>query len=407
MIRLLTFILFICITSTAQANVIQGLRIGHHDDYSRIVIDLTGDPDFNVSMQNNPNRVRIAFPPKQWRADGKINLQKPFEAIQHKQNQNASIITIDTNATFKIKHAFILNSGANNGTHRLVIDVERIPAHNTAQYMGVKHGSFIEHGDKPKTLDDLLASIQDEQPYILATPPSAKPAVITRKKPIIVIDPGHGGQDPGAISPGGIKEKNITLPMAKTVAHILNATGRYDARLTRSKDYYIKLHDRVKIARNANADIFISIHADSVGNHNTRGASIYTLSNTASDKQTARLAARENRSDIIAGVDLDVEDPDISKILLDLSMRETMNQSKILANTVVSIFQNTNVGTLKRPHRYAGFAVLKAPDVPSILIETGFVSNEAEARRLLTPTYQKRIAQSILHSLDKYFDKNM
>jgi N-acetylmuramoyl-L-alanine amidase len=403
MIRFILFIFTVFIAPIAQAETVDGFRVGNHNDYARIVIDMTGKPDFTASIGDNPKNITITLPAKKLSIAAEPELKTPIISFDYKiiSNDEYSVITLNIDSPQKIRNAFVLEGTNQNPTHRLVIDIQPTSNSIFQNNLDKKYGSLNITGEKTQDLESLLASISNDTRFMVSTLPIEKPY----RKPIIVIDPGHGGQDPGAISPGGIQEKNITLPMAKTIAHILNASGRYDARLTRSKDYYIKLYNRVKIARNANADIFVSVHADSVGNHNTRGASIYTLSNTASDKQTAKLAARENRSDIIAGVDLGIEDPDVSKILLDLSMRETMNRSKSLANTIVGSFQNARIGTLKRPHRYAGFAVLKAPDVPSVLIETGFVSNEKEAKRLLSPEYQQQIGTAFLHSLDTYFNK--
>ena len=406
MMRLLLLLISMVFISLVpvHADEVKSIRFGDHPNSIRIVMDMTGDMNFAAAMQDNPKRLEIYTPVKDWQINGNPYLKPPFTSIRHEAvpADGLSKIALTMDAPYRIRNAYMLPADSSNPQNRLVIDVEPVPLPVFESVIGVSQGTLAIAGEKKQDINALLQSISTiDSTDITTQKPQSKPV----KKPIIVIDAGHGGQDPGAISPGGIREKNITLSMAKTIADILNKTGRYDARLTRSTDVYIKLYDRVKIARHADADLFISIHADSVGNENTKGASIYTLSNTASDKQTAKLAARENRSDIIAGVDLDDEDPDVSMILLDLSMRETMNQSKSLANTVVQSFTHAGVGTLKGPHRYAGFAVLKAPDVPSILIETGFVSNEAEAKQLLSKNYQNRIGNSLLKSLDQYFAK--
>ena len=195
------------------------------------------------------------------------------------------------------------------------------------------------------------------------------------------------------------------LKLAKDLAKSLNATGRYNAKLTRSTDVYIPLRKRVAIARKHKADLFLSIHADSIRNKKVSGASVYTLSEKASDAQTAKLAARENKSDMIAGLDFSDQDQDVTNILLDLVTRETTNQSKFLANTIVTELQNSRIKTLQRPHRHAGFAVLKAPDVPAILIESGFMSNSKEAAKLNTPNHRKNIVKSLQKGVDAYFER--
>ena len=407
MFRLLSIIILILLhCNYAQAETVSDLRIGNHGNYARVVMEMMGDPNFAAYVKDNPKRLEIYYASRIWSTPKEKRVPPPFTAIQHDEvigMDGIAKISLTLDAPYKIRNAFVLAADDEGPSNRLVVDIEPVPYAVFQKQAGLKHGTLLIAGEKTQSIETLLHSIAGEENFTIPSDKvlQDKPA----RKPIVVIDAGHGGQDPGAISPGGIREKNITLSMAKTIARILNNSGRYDARLTRTTDHYIKLYDRVKIARNADADIFVSVHADSVGNKNTRGASVYTLSNTASDKQTAKLAARENRADIIAGVDLGVEDPDVSFILLDLSMRETMNRSKTLANTVVGTFQNTGVGTLNRPHRYAGFAVLKAPDVPSILIETGFVSNESEARRLLSPEYQEKVGKALLQSLDSFFDQ--
>ena len=399
MMRLILFLLLLFVSAPLQAGEITTLRVGAHPDKTRLVIEMTGTPEFQARMADNPKRLLITLPEKEWAIAGDVVLAAPFQGIQQEAVQNGlTRISLPVSGPFRIQTAFVLSAAATS--QRLVIDLVPVGEALYKQELAVIHGPLITGQDN--LVGTLIKSFDSGDSGAAAVPqPAAKPYV--REKPIIVLDPGHGGQDPGAISPGGIQEKQITLTMAKTVAATLNATGRYDARLTRGDDRFIKLYDRVKIARNADADFFISIHADSVGNNTTRGASVYTLSDTASDAQTAKLAARENRADLIGGIDLNEEDDTVSAILIDLSMRETMNQSKIVANTVIKNMRANRINTLKGPHRYAGFAVLKAPDVPSILIETGFVSNEGEARRLLQKDYQTQIATAIRRTLDKYF----
>jgi N-acetylmuramoyl-L-alanine amidase len=232
------------------------------------------------------------------------------------------------------------------------------------------------------------------------------PSKSSSEKPLVVIDAGHGGVDPGAIGANGIFEKHIALAIAKELKRQLEATGRYRVKMTRDRDIFIKLKDRVAFARANKADLFVSIHADSMEDKDAaRGASIYTLSEKASDAQAAKLADRENSADNIAGIDLRAEDQDVAMILIDLTMRDTMNQSSFLANAVVENMQGDGVKTLQRPHQQAGFAVLKAPDVPSVLIETGFVSNRQEADLLSTPSHQKKIAAAIAKGIATYFFK--
>lgn len=390
---------------SAKAAEIQGMRIGQHPDKARVVIEMIGEVDFQARVEDHPKRLVLHLPVKNWSVPNDVVMASPFLSVKHEAIGNGLMrLTMPMEKPYIVRSAFMI-AGEAGLENRLVIDMVPVPEIEFAHALSTVHGPlFVPNSTKVASLDDLIAGFV-ENDGIPAPQPQAKP--VTMRKPVIVIDPGHGGKDPGAISPRGIKEKDITLSMAKTIVAILNKSGRYDARLTRSDDRFIKLYNRVKIARAAKADLFMSIHADSVGNNQTRGASVYTLSNTASDKQTEKLAARENRADLIGGIDLNVEDEDVSAILIDLSMRETMNQSKTLANTVVGGLRTGGVNTLKGPHRYAGFAVLKAPDVPSVLIETGFVSNEAEARTLLSKSHQEKIARSLLKSLDQYYGRSL
>jgi len=193
--------------------------------------------------------------------------------------------------------------------------------------------------------------------------------------------------------------------MAQELKKRLESTGRYQVKLTRTSDQYLKLYQRVEFARHHQGDLFISLHADSIGRGNIRGASVYTLSEKASDEQTARLAERENRADIIAGADLSHEDEQVANILIGLAMRDTMNQSNFLADTVVAQMRTEGVRVLETPHRSAAFAVLKAPDIPSVLVELGFMSNRAEADQLSRPEYRGQIARALLAGIDAYFEQ--
>lgn len=241
-----------------------------------------------------------------------------------------------------------------------------------------------------------------------AAAPSAPSAQTPRRmeRPVIVLDPGHGGVDPGAIGIGGTHEKDITLAMAREIRRQLEATGKYRVFLTRDQDVFIRLRDRIAIARQQSADLFISIHADSMGNRETRGASIYTLSENASDSEAAALAARENRADIIAGVDLSRESRDVTSILIDLAQRETSNHSISLARSLVQEMGREVQLLPVNPHRFAGFAVLRAPDVPSALIELGYLSNAQDEGQLNKPQYRQRVASGIVRSIDAYFARN-
>ena len=218
---------------------------------------------------------------------------------------------------------------------------------------------------------------------------------------VIVIDAGHGGPDPGA-NRKNIKEKDITLMAAKILKKELEKKS-FKVFLTRKSDYYIRLKNRVKFARSKSPDLFISIHADSTKNKNTRGTSIYSLSEKASDKLSQALADRENKSDLIAGLDLGELDKAVSDILIDLSRREAKNSSIAFAELFIDKLKKNKINLLRRPHRQAGFAVLKAPDVPSVLIEMGFISNNSDLKKLTSKKFQEELMGVIALVVEDYF----
>jgi N-acetylmuramoyl-L-alanine amidase len=225
---------------------------------------------------------------------------------------------------------------------------------------------------------------------------------VAGKLRVVMIDPGHGGQDPGAIGVSGTREKFVALDTARAAAKRLEATGRYRVLMTRDSDEYIPLQGRVELAQKAGADLFMSVHADANRNRHIHGASVYTLSEKASDEEAAELAARENRSDKIAGVDLSNHEPIVSEILYDLARRQTNNMSQRFAQALVSEL-GRDVLLLDNTHRSAGFVVLKAPDIPSALVELGCLSNAAEERELRETKYQQRLAESLARSVNDYF----
>lgn len=226
-------------------------------------------------------------------------------------------------------------------------------------------------------------------------------------RPLVVIDAGHGGHDPGALSgDGGLREKDVTLAVAKAIKDALLASGRVRVALTREDDRFLVLQERYGLARRLKADLFISVHCDSAGNADATGATVYTLSEIASDKEAARLAARENKADILAGVDLGAASPDISSILIDLTQRETMNASANFARLLGREAQPL-IPIKANYHRMASLIVLKAPDMPSVLFETGYISNSADAAFLASPEGRRKVAQSVRKAVEIHFATRM
>lgn len=375
----------------AAALDVEGVRAGVHPDKKRLVIELDREADFRVFALSGPNRVVVDLPRFEWRA-GRAEWppQMGLQNYRYGQLSNRiSRVVFDTGAPAKILSAFVLPAREGRPA-RLVVD-----------YRDVSPAAFAS-GQKGRVLGTLTED-PERQRTAMKTPDVPNPA--GRAKKLIVIDPGHGGVDPGAVAHGNIYEKDITFQMGKELKALLESSGRYRVHLTRNRDVFLRLHERVQIARKLEADLFLSIHADSVNKPEVRGASIYTLSEKSSDAQTARLAARENRADALAGVDLRHEQDDVASILIDLAMRDTMNQSKYFANTIVSAMDRQGIKLLNNPHRYAGFAVLKAPDIPSVLVEIGFISNHREARLLTRRDYRAGIARSLQQGIEQFFHR--
>lgn len=432
-----------------MALTVNDVRIGLHPEKTRMVLDLSEASKFRIFTLESPYRLVIDMPQFGWSV-GNISKPSASAVIAIRQGDlkpGFSRIVVDLNKPVAVSDAFILRK--NNGLpDRLVVDFKQVSTSAFASQKGKVHGILdvdgapLEETARAETTyrsnrqdsrtvsapqayepapEQEISSLParpamvkpDVKPVIVASAaivPDAKPQVETPapqldRKPLIIIDPGHGGVDPGAIGANGVFEKHVTLSMAKELQTQLERSGRYRVMVTRRSDNYLKLYQRVDIARQNNADLFVSLHADSIDKSGVRGASVYTLSEKASDAQTAKLADRENKADIIAGADLSHEDKQVADILISLSMRDTMNQSKFLANTMVNSLDNNGIKTLDSAHRYAGFAVLKAPDVPSILIEMGFMSNRSEAQLLTQNDYRRKMATAIKHGIDNYFEK--
>lgn len=232
--------------------------------------------------------------------------------------------------------------------------------------------------------------------------PVLRPAPQATYRPLVVIDPGHGGVDPGAVNESGMLEKDITLAMGIVLRDLLAANPNYRVRLTRDQDVFLRLRERYRFAQDHAADLFISLHADSLPGQKVRGASVYVLSEDASDAEADALAVKENASDLVAGFELAGDVNDVGSILIDLSMRENQSLSNRFANQLVaSLRQETDL--LNRPKRSAGFAVLKSHDVPSVLLEMGYLSDADDAALLIQGEYRRRLAHAIVHAIEQYF----
>ncbi len=378
----------------ALALSVNQVRFGAHPDKIRLVLDLSQKTDFRVFALANPYRMIIDLPDFEWRAgNASTTPSSGVTALRYGNLQpGVSRIVFDMTKPVAVRDAFIIPAQKDQ-PDRLVIDFVHVTDTAFRKEKYITHGTLVAGSAGP------ISTVPHP------VPPQKPPPPGVGYKPLIVIDAGHGGVDPGAHGINNTNEKNVTLALAKQLKSELERTNRYRVVLTRDKDVFIKLRDRVAIARRQQADLFISIHADSIEKSNVTGVSVYTLSETASDTQTAQLAAQENRADLIAGVDLSAEDEDVANILVDLAMRDTMNQSSFFANKLVEKLAARQVQLLDSPHRSAGFAVLKAPDIPSVLVEAGFMSNKKEAALLNLPEHRRKIAAALGDAVDIYFEQ--
>lgn len=393
--RLKTYTFFLwCITSllfcavqSFAAPVVSNIRLGEHNTKTRVVFESTDKLQPNVFTLVNPNRVVLDFK----------NTEVNADYTEKKINSSLMVSTV-RQGLFK------------PGVHRVVFELKK-PAE-------AKVFNLPPRGGKPHrfVVDLFPTATGNEQVVQLPFPREHEPAEVKENAPvlprfnqaaeeagpiIIVVDPGHGGIDPGAI--GGKKhyEKNVVLGVAKKLAAKINATPGYKAYLTRNKDIFIPLGDRVKFAQEKRADMFISIHADANNTKSVKGGSVYVLSDKASDREAARLAKAENQSDLIAGIDLGHESPEVRDILISLTQRETLNRSSLLAQSV--LHELGDVTYLRKKHPlFAGFKVLKAPDIPSILVELAYMSNPNESRMLRTSAFHTKAANALHKGLVNY-----
>lgn len=415
--RIFFFVFFaLCLSPAvlaAEAGLrVDGIRYGVTDDGARIVFDMNRKTDFRAFLLDKPYRLVVDLPPADW----KTYKSRFVTNSLIKSYRSGALESGLTRVIFDMKQPAIVDNAFTIpkdefSKNRLVIDMKAASAALfNARKETISGNPDLAGGDAPKKTASIKKprvahSYAEKQEELLN---AVMPIVPSLKKPekkyTIVVDPGHGGEDPGATEQF-VKEKFVTLAVAKELRRQLEETGRYKVVLTRDKDFYVKLHERVDISRHVGGDLFISIHADKIDRKGVRGASIYTLSEKASDAETARLAEDENNAGFVAGVDLGQESQDVADILLDLAMREKMNESSMFARMLSQAFNRGGIRLLPNSHRSAGFAVLKAPDVPSVLIETGFLSNPEEAKLLSSGQFQSDIAASILDGVDNYFRK--
>ena len=365
----------------AAGPAVTGARMGDYPAKTRFVLDLDAPVTFEIFALPDPYRVVIDLPEVDWRlapvAEPPSRLISGYRFGLFRPGR--SRIVIDVTRPVAIAKSFLLGPTGRRG-HRLVIDL------------------------KPVDRESFMAALRKAEPAAEPAPLQARvtPPRDHDQRKVIAIDPGHGGVDPGALGISGAREKEITLEVGRTLARALQATGRYRVVMTRDSDVFVQLRERIQIAQKAGAHLFISLHADSIRDRRVRGGSVYTLSEHASDKEAADLAAKENRADLIAGIDLSDQSQTVARILIDLSQRMTMNESAVFAKGLIGELGDTT-RLLRNTHRFAGFAVLKAPAIPSVLVEMGYLSNPTDERLLRHPRHQRKIADSVVKAIDRYF----
>lgn len=391
-------------TLAAAQPRVTDLRIGDQGGATRLVLEISEQVTPEVSVLAAPDRVIIDFPEMSWAlpmnaaaAKGGIIQSFRFGSF----TAGRSRMVLDVKGPVVVKSAFMIEP---RDAHRFRYVVDLQPSQPPRpQQAAIPTATPV--APAPPQIQARAAPPQQQSAVVqpLPRPPGARqPAKPRDARHVVAIDAGHGGVDPGTIGKGGTQEKDITLTMARELKARLEATGRYRVILTRDRDIFLPLRDRFGMARANGAEMFISLHADANPNPIVRGGSVYTLSEVASDKEAEMLAAKENKADLIAGMDLSHENPQVTSILLDLAQRETMNYSATFAAMMVAEL-GKSVQLLGRSHRFAGFAVLKAPDVPSVLFELGYLSNSAEEKLLNQAAYRRKIADGVVRAADRFF----
>jgi N-acetylmuramoyl-L-alanine amidase len=383
LIRILVFIALGLSASNAAENVATGMRAIGDEARTRFVVDLQKNPDFGLVRLTDPNRLVIDLPdvefseparPGEGRgliSDYRYGLIAPGKAR----------IVLDLAKPVEVVNKFVLDP-VEPEPARLVIDLV------------------------PTTDSAFEAAARQDRPLLTAGPrPSAGPRR-QLGRPVVVLDPGHGGIDSGASGADGLLEKGVTLKFALEVARQLKLAGKVEPILTRDGDDFLALKERVELAREHHAALFISIHADSVREDYVRGATVYTLSDDASDATAAALAARENRADILAGLAIDTQPDDVADILFDLAMRETRNFSVRFAQALVDDMKGS-LPLNGNPWRRASFLVLKAPDVPSVLLELGYLSNPEDEKLFRGAGWPTRQARTVARSIEAFVGGNL
>jgi N-acetylmuramoyl-L-alanine amidase len=360
------------------------MRVAGDESQTRFVVDLSRKIDIRAFTLADPYRVVVDIPQVTFQLPAKTGekgrgLVKAFR--YGLVMAGGSRIVIDVEKPVRLEKAFVLDAGQGQPA-RLVLDLAATDRESFMRTLSTERRSSIAP----------------------ATRPSALPSNPADPRPIVVIDPGHGGIDTGAKSASGDDEKSIVLGIGLLLRDTLEKGGKYRVVMTRTDDTFIPLAERVSFARERQGQLFLSIHADTLSKSegDAQGATVYTLSERASDAEAARLADQENKADIIAGLDLTKEPGDVAEILFDLAHRETKTFSHLFARSLVGELRST-VRLNRGPMRSAGFRVLRAPDVPSVLLEVGYMSNKDDLKLLKSDAWRAKLVETITRAVDLFF----
>lgn len=397
--------------ATTRLPSILAVRIWPAADYTRVTLEHDAPLKFTHFTVENPDRLVVDIEGVEFNSvldsiAKKVNADDPYIKLLRAGRFKPGVVRLVMELKTKVNpQVFNLKPVGEYG-HRLVLDVYPVepPDPMMALLQGKEEAVEPVKPEAETRPGDKKAETPLEAPEVRTAKKSGKPVV--DRLVTITLDPGHGGEDPGAIGKGGTQEKMVTLAVARRVKARLDAEPNMRAVLTRDSDFFVPLQMRVQKARRVQADLFVSIHADAWIKPDARGSSVFVLSERGASSSAARwLAQRENEADLVGGVNIDVKDPFLARTLLDLSQTATINDSLKLGKYVLGELGGIN--TLhKASVEQAGFAVLKAPDIPSILVETAFISNPEEERRLTDDLYQDKLAEAIVRGIRQYFAKN-
>ena len=416
---------------TFAENAVTGMRVGalQIDDRTgmRLVIETKAPLKASLLLLQSPYRLAIDMPKTSWNVDklarrGKLQVAPGLAYRFGNPKPEIGRLVIELEKPAAPVRIFALPPAG--GGNRFVIDLldrgktaflvassalEKTPYIDISN--AVTDRAMVKDADRVTTVKPLTMPLPKSKPARHANKPATAAIAAPKPRPrkwIVFIDAGHGGKDPGALGKAGTAEKDITLAAARELASQLRATGKITPILARDDDRFLRLRQRIRLARQNQADLFISLHADSAPRSSARGISVFSLSDKASDKEAAALARQENSADLIGGPDLSAEDPEAAGALVRMFQRESMNQSARFAAAILQQIRDLPGGD-KRGHRFAGFAVLKAPDMPSVLVEMGFLSNRQDEANLNKKSYRqdlsKRLTKAIIVYLNEYGPK--